>query len=649
MYFKDIAPFIVLITSFICILILKGTKKRDISTIDGVFAVIGSLLGFSITMLNLVYSNNYLITIGPLMTIACLLYLRFRSKFTTEEKNLTLDLDTKTLKLIKILYWICIPAALLTLQYTVPYYRPPIFFIIISIATTMLGLEILGSKSIEGSKIFRIMFKVILISFIIRNSAYYISPYPIGSDPWDHAELINDVLTYGTSNLQNIHPYYSNYPLMHLQASIVSLVGNMSVKESMLIIGIILTLSTLFFYLLVKDITGNIKLALLSTLLLNFSDFHIQWSVQIIAMTFGIAIYALLLYLIMKDEKESPTYTLIFILIFFVIIWTHTVTSFITLISIISLYVGSIIYKKIYQKNLSEKRLYDYRFCILYIVLLLIHWMDPKYPFFEIIINNLIRSLTIEADFLGRETTLSDLDFSNSIINISGFLIYFFFGVIGSLYTLTKQNIDKRKFSLIFMLFILYFVFFVFPAMGMRNIMPNRWPAFIYTGFILFVGTGIIQFTHILRNKNHRIFFMVLILFFSSFLMTTNFSANMDSPIYGQNINRILVWKQSEMTVFEKTSGIYSGPIVTDLQTRGKPFEVYIKNHVSVYKLTEENEIDWEYMNNKLVIWREISLTRPIQVQGYRNPQVLLGNDFKNYLDENFNCVFNTRGARAYV
>ncbi len=384
-------------------------------------------------------------------------------------------------------------------------------------------------------------------------------------------------------------------------------------------------------------------------LLLNFADFHIRWSAEVIAMTFGIATYTMLLYLMMKNEKKGPIYKVFLILTLFMIIWTHTVTSFIALVSVVSLYFGSIIYNIVYKKTISKKTLCSHIFCILFIILLLLHWMDPKYPFFENIMTGLMGSISSEADFLGREITIYDQDIFNSFNNIFGFLIYIFFGIIGSLYSLSKKRANKRKVSLIFMLVVLFFVFFVFPIMGMRDIMPNRWPAFIYVGFIPFVGTGFIQFMSILKNKQYKILLIILILFVSSFFMITNSSTNMDSPIYGDKINRKYIWGESEITLFEKTSNFYHGSIIIDLQTRNRPFEIYLKRDASIYHLLEENNINWDYMDNRLVIWRETSLTRPVQVHGYRNPHMLLGIGFKNHLDENFNCIFDTSSARAYI
>jgi len=81
--FKEIAPYVITATVIICALIAIKIKKEAILTTDGIFAVAGFMLGLFITSLNLIYSNNYLISLGPLLAIACLLYLRFRAKILT--------------------------------------------------------------------------------------------------------------------------------------------------------------------------------------------------------------------------------------------------------------------------------------------------------------------------------------------------------------------------------------------------------------------------------------------------------------------------------------------------------------------------------------------------------------------------------------
>lgn len=94
--FKEIAPYVITATVIICALIAIKIKKEDVLTTDGIFAVTGFALGLFITSLNLIYSNNYLISLGPLLAIACLLYLRFRDKILTNDTDFNLNFSSKT-------------------------------------------------------------------------------------------------------------------------------------------------------------------------------------------------------------------------------------------------------------------------------------------------------------------------------------------------------------------------------------------------------------------------------------------------------------------------------------------------------------------------------------------------------------------------
>ena len=630
--FEEIAPYVIVATLIICALIAIKIKKEDVLTTDGIFSIAGFALGLFITSLNLIYSNNYLIALGPLLAIACLLYLRFRTKILTPSTDLNLNFSSRTSKIINILYWLCISIALLSYHQAPPYYRPPIFFFSISLGATLLGLEILSSKFKNNFNVFGTISKILLISLILRASAYFISPYPVGIDPWSHARYIENFLQFHHLMVTpDFEEYYCNYPLAHLLACASNLIGNITVKESMFIIGAVLALSTIFVYLIVKKVTNNINLALLSILLLNFADFHIQWSIEVIAMTFGIAIYAILIYLILKKrEKHQLIYTSLLILFLFTIIWTHTVSGFIALVSVICLYIGSFVYHAIYEKHKYTELVVSLTLCVIFYVILLFHWMDQDYPFFESVTRGLINSLNKEAEFLGRETlpTVSELaERWETILNILGFLIYVFLGIIGTLYCLSKKYASKTKVSLIFMLIILYIVFFAFPLFGIRNIVPYRWPAFIYVSFVLFVAVGLTGILSMLKGKNQKVAFVIVVLFFSSFLMITNFVTDMDSPIYGGELNPKRVWTESERMLLKNVDDYYDSVITFGI-------------------LTPDGNIDWSYMNNKLVIWRRMSLTRPIKVSGY---YISLGKEFKRHLDGNFSCIYDTGEARAYL
>ena len=479
--------------------------------------------------------------------------------------------------------------------------------------------------------------KILLISLILRASAYFISPYPVGVDPWEHAEYIKYFIQFHHVMVPpDFEVYYCSYPLAHLFACTANLIGNISVKESMFIIGAVLALSTIFAYLIVKGITNNINLALFSMLLLSFADFHIQWSIEVIAMTFGIASYTILVYLLLKrNEKHKLLYTALLILFAFVTVWTHTVSAFITLVSVLSLYVGALLFDQIYRDKRSKVTLISFTFCILFVVLLMLHWMDPNYPFFESITRGLVNSLAKEAEFLGRSPSIAQQSWV-SILNISGFLIYIFFGIIGCLYCLSKKYADKTKVSLVFMLIILYFVFLAFPVMGMRNTVPFRWPAFIYVSFVLFVGIGLIGFWGLLKSKKQKVPFIFIILLVTSFFMITTFVSDMDSPIYGGEITQRHIATESEVTLSNNVDNLYNGTIM------------------GYCVLTPTGDIRWDYTTNKLIIWKRISLTRPVQVPiltdiGSSRSLTLLGKEFKGYFEGNCSCIYDTGGARAYL
>ena len=580
------------------------------------------------------------------------MYLRYRTKLLADDMDLNLNLSNRALKIIQTIYWICIFIALISYYQAEPYYRPPIFFFSISIAVGSLGLEILSCTYEKNVQLYALFSKIFVVSLILRLSAYFISPYPVGSDPWRHADLIKDISIYGTSYLPHISEYYSNYPLMHLYASIAGLLGNLTTKGAMSILGIVLTFSTIFIYLIVKKVTNNVHLALFSMLLINCSDFHIQWSIQIIAMSFGIAIYAMIIYLLIEqNEKITLVYKILTILVICIIIWTHTVSSFICMVSLISLYIGSFIYEYIYTtKRNSAKLTVNATLCILSLLILTYHWTDPKYPFLEGITRVLRNSLSTEAEFLGRGPVSNVGDSWFSILDIFGFLILIFFGVIGSLHSLSKEHQTKTKVSLVFMLVVLFSIFFVFPVMGIRNILPYRWPAFIYTTFVLFSGIGIFKITNIFKDRRYKVVFVSVLLILFSFFMITNSIADMDSPVYGKNLNQKMIWTESEMEMFINLNNSSDDIIISDLQTSENIFLTYLKrDSVATYLLTPGGDLDWEYIGNKVLTWRKTSLDRPIQVKPYKSPDMLFGFAFKYNLDNNYHAIYDSGDSKAYL
>jgi hypothetical protein len=58
--------------------------------------------------------------------------------------------------------------------------------------------------------------------------------------------------------------------------------------------------------------------------------------------------------------------------------------------------------------------------------------------------------------------------------------------------------------------------------------------------------------------------------------------------------------------------------------------------------------MNWDDKNIELVIWRRISLTRPIQINGAYS-DMILGENVKSHFDSTFSNIYDTGEAKAYL
>lgn len=656
--FSNFAPFLIIITLIICIIIGKNITKKDICTLDGAFSLFGCILGIFMTLLNLIHISRDLFLLSPIIAITCITYLRFRSNIFSNKLEFSSPLNNKVLKVISIFYWCFVTLALISYIQSPIYYRSPLFFVFISVCIALIGVLIAYSNISRKIDVLNIYIKVTLVSLILSASAFFVSPYPVGSDLWAHLEYVKNYLHFHSLTVsgatQRVSEYYLTFPISHLFATITSLVTNLSPRVSFYMIGITLILSTIFTYLLVKEMCNNSNIALFSLFLISFADCHIRWTDQVIAMSFGLVIYSIIIYLLIKgystntSTRHRPIYVLLLTLLILLIIWTHTISAFITLITIVCFHIMYLVNRKLFIHKTYD----DVGSFTLYFVMtiaLIYHWTDPGYSFLNITLLRLLDSLTAEAAFL-------DIDF-NSNVNGSyemlllpiGFLIYTFFGIIGSIFTLSEFSYFTKKIQLLFVAIVLYTLRYIFPIFGLRNIIPDRWPSFIYVIFVLFITVGFLKIMFSIKSRRQQIVSIFVILFITSFFMVTDGETNLDSPIYGENVIQRLVWTDSEMSLFTHVNEVYGNVIFADRQTESRPFETYLcrdVHKVMVYPVNSQGEIEWDIMNGNMIIWRKTSLSRPILCS---LGEMVLGRNFEEKLYDNFSCVYNTGEAKAFV
>lgn len=657
--YSDLAPIVILLTLVLSLVIGRNITRESLKGIDGIFAALGFLFGLSMTLMNLVYTSKDLFLLSPVIAVSCMLYLRYSSKFKEKLHGSPLQISHRNNTILSIIWWFLISAALVTYHFSEIYTRHPLFFFFTSGAVAVLGVQIITFLGSNKTNVLIFITKILLLSLILRASAYFVSPYPVGSDPWVHLEYIKYFVELGRVTVPpDFLFYYVNYPIAHLHATCTVLLGSISPHDAMFVLGVILTLSTIVTFLIVRMLTENVQLALISMLLLNFTDVQIQWSIQVIAMSFAIAIYAFIIFFTLKVNSKSGNkneFVALLIVFLSTIVWTHTISAFITLVSLFALVAGHILYEILYNRNIFSIQSRNTRLLIIPLIFLTViiiyHWMDPAYPFFDKTFGGLLRSLSMEAEFLGA-TTLSNIHGRwEELLQPVGFCLYVFFGIIGTLYCLSHKEQAKKYFPLVALVLVLFFVRYAFPIFGMRNIIPDRWPAFAFICFTLFIGLGVLCAVNLLKTKKSILYAVTIFFFVGSLFMITGASSNQDSPLYGGEISLKLIWTESEMNMYAHINETYNGTIFADEHTHTRPFSTYLKSRKTVpFQISPDGAVDTEILTSGLVIWRQDSLTRSMHVRADRYvTKILLGDQFWEYLDNNYGCISDTHSARSYL
>lgn len=659
--YSDLAPIVILLTLVLSLLIGRNIKRDNLRGFDDIFAVLGFLFGLFMTLMNLIYTSKDLFLLSPVIAISCLLYLRYHSEFKENLHTSLLEISIRNNTRLSIIWWFLISAVLVTYHLSEIYTRNPLFFFLLAGAVAVLGVQIISFRGLNETKTIFCVVKILLLSVILRASAYFISPYPVGSDPWEHQEYVSYFLDYARITVpSDFSIYYVNYPIAHLHAVCASLLASISPHDAMFLLGVILTLSTIITFLIVKILTKNVQLALISMLLLNFIDVHIQWSIQVIAMSFGMAIYAFIIFFALSvySKPKSKTKFVALMLVFLsIIVWIHTISAFVTLVSLFALFIGRILYSIIYEKGYLSFKTQDAQLLtvplMFLVVIITYHWMDPSYPFFDKTFGGLLNSLSMDAEFLGATTVSNVHGRWVELLQPLGFCLYSFFGVIGALYCLSRKKQAKKYFPLIVLVLVLFFVRYTFPIFGINNIVPARWPVFAFICFALFIGLGVFCALNLLKTKRTILCVIAIFFFAGSLSMVTNGLANNDSPPYGGEVYPKLVWTESEMDMFCWVNTTYSGKIVTDEHTRARPFKIFFKNsNAKTYNLLSDGRIDTLFLSNNLIIWRENSLYRPVTFTvpgGRKFADMLLDENFLKYLDTNCGCIIDVGTAKSYL
>lgn len=620
--------------------------------IDIYLSIIGLFLGLSIISMYIFISKTiHLLMLGLALSLASLIYLLIKNRKKTSDTFVSKPMK----RLFEVVFFILFAASLLILHANTD--RPFFYFLIIALSSGFLALSILSVQT--RIDISLQIIKIFLVSFNLKYSLF-LSYWGVGVDYWGHLSDNYNLAQYGFIEVLSGKEVF--FPLMHIQVAVSQIITGSPIKDATNF-GIIIPLiiSSVCVFLIAQRLL-DVRIGLLAMLLVNISDYHIMWGSSPQTTTFGIVLYFFLIYSIIIASITSSHRMLWTVLSFtFIvsIVLTHAVSSFIIFITILGLFIGSIIYKIFY--NNSSSYVPPVIFFFLYSILLIHHWdislyhgLEGSTSFFERILSGFQFHLTEYAKPLNRPEAIKEYaailpPFLDRVADTTGIAILIGLSILGGLFWLSNNYRNNVTFVTITTTLTLLFITFVFPLMGIRNIMPTRWFAFIYLFLSIMAAFAIIILLMKIPNHNLKKVVCFVLIFSLTFFMTANTISNLDSPLW--------LKESSISTTYTIQEGI-GAETVTRISDRvmhdSRYSSVVGRTAYQTERVTFQYEEQLGRTPDTVFIWREYMLDRPIRTFGslegyYKNIVVnkVLGKDFLEKLNHH-NKVYENDDISGY-
>jgi len=524
---------------------------------DRVFGWGGSILGLTLSAFNLIHVNEYLLTMGPMLTVMCMVHLRASRNEIPLSGVVVADSEARLRRLVLMCLLLCDGALLAFLSAMESRTLP--FFLLYATTSGLTASAVVVRLSDDKTTIAFLCAQIILLGVVIRASSYFLMEGIPGIDSSYHAALIAEYVESGHvplffSKLADFN-YYHSLPLSHTFCAAAQLIAGTGTKTALFLAwSVPQVLGSLVVFLIGRKLF-NASVGLLAMLLAVTADYQIMWgAANPIAMTYGLALFATLLLVTLGIAKQASTTTLALVLTVAIVV-THTVTYFIAVVLLAALCVARPLYRILYNKTSSESSVISLAGLFTLTILVFVHsnflyTMPSQASFFDRQFAYWAGSIETEAAFLNRGIEgVQRAGIAPAILNISGQLVLLGLGVLGCLLIAQPKDTTPMRFSLIPTLVIMVALPLSFPLFGLANIQPTRWPAFYYLLLAipasLAVNVYMSRFLGVTR-AGAAVFLLVAC---TSFLMATNSTGNPDSPLYAEGVNEPTVYSRAERAV----------------------------------------------------------------------------------------------------
>jgi hypothetical protein len=476
-----------------------------------------------------------------IVLLACsILYLTFRNKLLKSKNSIIQFTDSKNLFLtMTIIFFFSVTISVLFIYFTI-YSRPLYYVILLAIMAGVIASQIFLTN--EKNNYYIILVEIIILGIIIRYSIFYQFSTVVGGDPWVHVNSINTIINSGhvTRDVTN----YDAFPLMFIFVTLVYYLMHITVLNGMFILGASEMIVVLLLFVVISKIF-DMKIGLLSALLLTVTTDFIQYGFIIIPQTIGIIYLGVLIFLVfyrpfLNSYYKKIVYT-IFVFIFMIgLILSHTITSLAALIILLSIFLVDYFLDKVHylSKFENEKFFITFTLVLLFGVSIICYWMYQA-DMWGYIGQSLQWGLSVA--YQSPSVSTQQENFITSSMKLLPLYLIIFLSLIGLLYSLNNKyfkNINLYGWPL---------VAFVFASvvLGLNTFLPARWFVFLDMVLMVPMAIAIISIVSISPKKILTVFIIVSL---SSLIFMTNYEAN------SENINPYTPYPTQAMSQSEATA-----------------------------------------------------------------------------------------------
>ncbi|MDL5362762.1 hypothetical protein [Halalkalicoccus sp. NIPERK01] len=579
-------------------------------------AVAGLVLAALLTPLNLYLTHMLVRTVPPVLAVACLLYLA-ATRTPSVDRIATLP-RWAVHALPGVVF---LGAAGLIALSVLTGGRGPAFYAITILLSVLVFVQIALVPERDLS-VGLLLGQVLALGFVVRFAGLLGSAGYVGIDVWVHMpQYVQGILA--AESLEGMgRTKYSAAPLYHLSVVAATLLTGVTPRLALFgSIGVAMVVAPLLVYLTAARFADP-RWAVFATAAYSISDFVVVWSIHIIPTSLGLLVFLAILLLFVRIQQHGarPAEIALLIGLMFAMALTHQVSAFIMLVLFgagslaqIGLNAGGL-RRRLFSGEGSSISIHSvHGYSAFALGLLMLVWsMTPwgERTFTEAVVVVLWGSiegsgLFDRSDAAGAASGGEPGSFLGEtlipLIDHTGFLVFLFGTVVGSLYLLGRERTSQPGLTLIVAAGVMMVFTLVPPLFGLRNFLPGRWFAFLYAVMAILTAVG---FDRLRRDCSPQVLAAVVLVFALTFSggMVLASDATQDAPAFPEE-NVRYGYSPAEVTAMETlvetTDSSAENPIYSD-----SPYTSVLNRYGGEERFSSAT-VDGEPPDHETIVYRD--------------------------------------------